>query len=396
MEDSAGATGAGKPDDRLPDAGLQDDDLPAALHEAFDHLSRLRFDEYMELALYAPASGFFATDGGAGRRTGDFITSPEVGPLFGAVVASRLDRLWDDLGRPSEFTVLEAGAGRGALAIAVRATEPRCAASLHWVMVERSASLRALQAEHLDLVDGRAGLDGQGPWFSSEADMPSGPFTGAVVANELLDNLPFRLMECTGPGWAEVCVERMAAGTDRGGSDGGSGALREVLAETDAFVGRRLGELVPQAPVGRRVPWQGAAAAWVERARSVLDAGAVIVFDYGRSTAELAYAGQSAWLRTYRGHVRGQDPYETPGSRDITTDVATDQLPEPTQNLSQSEWLERNGMGALVEEARAVWSEQAARGGLEAVRARSVPTEAAALADPEGLGGFVVMEWQRL
>ncbi len=79
----------------MPD-GLAEAGLPDGLAEAFAHLGRLRFDHYMELALYAPASGFFATTGGAGRREGDFITSPEVGPLFGAVLADHLDELWND------------------------------------------------------------------------------------------------------------------------------------------------------------------------------------------------------------------------------------------------------------------------------------------------------------
>ena len=127
--------------------------LPDGLAEALDHLGRLRWDQYMELALYAPASGFFATQGRAGRRGGDFITSPEVGPTFGTVLAGYLDELWDRLGRPSPFTVVEGGAGRGALAIAVRAGAPRCASALHWAMVERSASLRADHGDHLELVD---------------------------------------------------------------------------------------------------------------------------------------------------------------------------------------------------------------------------------------------------
>jgi SAM-dependent MidA family methyltransferase len=69
----------------------------------------------LEAALYDPATGFYETGGRAGRR-GDFLTSPEVGPLFGAVVARALDRWWDGLGRPDPFVVVDAGAGPGTLA----------------------------------------------------------------------------------------------------------------------------------------------------------------------------------------------------------------------------------------------------------------------------------------
>ena len=70
------------------------------------------FDDYMAHALYAPGLGFYASGRGAGRRR-DFLTSPEVGPLFGAIMARALDAWWQELGRPSRFVVVEAGAGPG-------------------------------------------------------------------------------------------------------------------------------------------------------------------------------------------------------------------------------------------------------------------------------------------
>ncbi|MBJ7422549.1 MAG: SAM-dependent methyltransferase, partial [Ilumatobacteraceae bacterium] len=72
------------------------------------------FEKFMELALYSP-NGFYSTDGRAGRR-GDFITSPEVGPLFGSVVGNAIDAQWKALGSPTEFTLVEVGAGPGTLA----------------------------------------------------------------------------------------------------------------------------------------------------------------------------------------------------------------------------------------------------------------------------------------
>ena len=111
----------------------------------------LPFDEWMEAALYDPDGGFFARAGGAGRSGGDFLTSVEVGSLFGALVARAVDGWWDQLGRPDPFLVVDAGAGRGQLARDVLRAEPRCAGALRYVLVERSAGLRAAQAEHLPL-----------------------------------------------------------------------------------------------------------------------------------------------------------------------------------------------------------------------------------------------------
>ena len=86
----------------------------------------LPFDEVIERALYDPVDGFFGGGAGAGRRA-DFLTSPEVGPLFGAVLARALDQWWVELGRPDPFTVIEAAAGSGTLARSVLAAGPDCA-----------------------------------------------------------------------------------------------------------------------------------------------------------------------------------------------------------------------------------------------------------------------------
>ena len=85
----------------------------------------LTFSAFMDAALYAP-DGFYESGGSAGRR-GDFLTSPEVGPLFGAVIARALDGWWDDLGRPDPYVVVDAGAGPGTLARSILRRAPRCA-----------------------------------------------------------------------------------------------------------------------------------------------------------------------------------------------------------------------------------------------------------------------------
>ena len=100
----------------------------------------LRFDEFMGEALYG-AGGFYATGGQAGRR-GDFLTSPEVGPLFGAVLARFLDAEFERLGRPDDFLIVEAGVGPGTLARSIVAAAPHLAE--RYVAVEVSDAQRAL------------------------------------------------------------------------------------------------------------------------------------------------------------------------------------------------------------------------------------------------------------
>jgi SAM-dependent MidA family methyltransferase len=338
------------------------------------------FDRFVELALYAPDVGFYESGGAAGRARGDFVTSPEIGPLFGAVLAQALDRWWDDLDRPDPFTVLDVGTGPGTLALAVRAARPRCGPALEYVLVERSAAQRQLHGEHLEL-SLVGGEPGRGPRFVSRADLPAQRIVGVVLANELLDNLPFGILERTARGWRSVHV-----GLDD------EGGLVEVLVDAEPADVARVEAALPDAPPGCRVPLARAAAGWIEEALVRLERGRLVVFDYGAATADLA-TRDGQWLRTYRRHERGGRPLELPGAQDITADVAVDQLPSPTTDRSQADFLAAHGIQALVDEGRRVWVERAHLGDLEALRGRSRIGEAEALTDPDGLGAFRVLEW---
>jgi SAM-dependent MidA family methyltransferase len=317
----------------------------------------------MELALYG-ANGFYTTRGRAGRHRGDFITSPEVGPLFGTVLARMIDAEWERLGRPADFTVVEVGAGPGTLARAVTAAwaaDPS-AHPVRYVAVEVSPAQRELHP---------AGVE-------SRPDLPAGPITGLVLANELLDNLPFRLLVFDG-GWREayVAYER--------------GALVEVLRP----VADLPAVLPASAPHGARVPWQQAAHDWVVDARARLAAGALLVIDYVTPrTSELAGQPWRAWLRTYRGHERGVHYLREAGEQDITAQVALDQLPEPDELRTQAQLLLRWGIDELVEEGRQAWAAAAAAPTVAALTMRSRVREAEALLEPTGLGGFLSLVYR--
>jgi len=303
-------------------------------------------------------------DGGSAGRRGDFITSPEVGPLFGAVIALYLDGEWERLGRPDPFTVVDAGAGPGTLARAVLAVRPACAEALDYVAVEISPAQRARHPEGIRSTD----------------RFPGDLIDGVVIANELLDNLPFRLAVFDN-GWREAFVD---LATD--------GRFVEVLSSPFDPV---PAVLHATAPFGARAPLVDRAADFVRVARNVVRTGSVVVLDYGTPlTAMLAGRPWREWLRTYRDHERGEHYLGAPGTQDITTEVPLDQLPEPDAVRAQAQFLQRWGIDDLVEEGRRVWTEQAARPGLEAMRMRSRVSESEALLDPAGLGGFLVAEWR--
>lgn len=351
-----------------------------------DHIAShgpIGFDEFVDHALYAPGLGFYGRGGGAGRRR-DFLTSPEVGPLFGAVMAEALDAWWDDLDRPDRFVVVEAGAGPGTLARGVLAARPRCGPALELVLVETAT---VQWATHPPGVASRADLPAPG-------ELGDGPLV--VLANELLDNLPFGLVELTEHGWCEVVVGA-ASGADGEGS-GAPGGLVELLVPLEPRrAGWCWGRAGRSAPVGTRLPVQAAAAAWLDDALGLAGSGGrVVIVDYASSTRTMADRPWTEWVRTYAGHGRSGHPLHEPGSRDITVEVAVDQLATvvpPTLDRSQADFLAAHGLDALVAAGAARWRAEGIGGGLEAIAGRSRVHEADALTDPTGLGAFRVLEW---
>ncbi len=322
------------------------------------------FERFMELALYGSEGFYTKPDGGSAGRRGDFITSPEVGPLFGAVIGRYLDAEWERIGRPDPFTVIDLGAGPGTLARSVFAANPACLAALRYVAVEVSDPQRSRHSERVE----------------SRFDLPDAPFDGVVIANELLDNLPFRLAVFD-HGWREAFVDL-----------GADGRFVERLSAPFDPVPACLPVL---GAFGARAPLVDRAAAMIEHARRLVRSGSVVMIDYGTPlTPMLAGRPWRDWLRTYRGNERGDHYLTAPGTQDITIEVPIDQLPEPDAVRTQSQFLQRWGIDDLVAEGRRVWTEQSARPGLEAMRMRSRISEAEALLDPDGLGSFLVAEWR--
>ena len=363
-------------------------------------------DRVLERALYDADGGFYEAGGRAGGRHGDFLTSPEVGPLFGAVVARALDAWWRSMGAPDPFVVVEAGAGPGTLCRTVLAAGPDCAPALRYVLVERSVAQRRLHAATLHLEDPalafapvdpdtEAPVAGSptGPICVSLAELPRIAGPAVVLANELLDNLPFGLAERGAGGWREVRVDLDPSAS----SAGRGGRLVERLVPLDPERAAMLDRLAPAAPAGGRVPVQDAARAWLREALAVAGArGRVVVIDYAAPTAALAARPQGEWLRTYRGHARGEAPLDALGAQDVTCEVAVDQLAlvrPPVSDTRQADWLRAHGIDDLVAEGRRVWAERGHLGDLAALTARSRLAEVEALLDPEGLGAFRVLEW---
>jgi SAM-dependent MidA family methyltransferase len=342
-------------------------------------MALIRFDAFMEEALYG-LHGFYAVGRGAGTSR-DFLTSPEVGSLFGAVIARRLDEEWQRLGQPEEFRVVEMGAGPGTLCRTIFAAQPACLEALRYDLVDRAEGMRALHAAHLPEHQVR-----------SHHEFPTDVTAHVILGNEILDNIPFRILHFV-DAWNEVHIRFE-----------GNQSIEELV-PIDPVLEEQLQRLVPSPTAGCRVPYQQQAAELVGKLLKMCPVGLFILIDYARATtSEFATLPPSDWLRTYDRHRRGslgeKGTIWAAGATDITVDVAIDQMQNAVQRQpivrSQRAALHEWGLEKVLVDSSRQWGERPNDFHLPSLRFRSHASEVPILCDPLGLGGFTVLEWPAL
>lgn len=331
----------------------------------------LPFEDFMAACLYDPAGGFFTTGELRSVEEGDFLTSPEVSPWFGRMLA----RFVATEAVGERLLVVDAGAGSGSLLRPLIAGLGRDRYDFH--AVEVSPAARAALGEVVGPDRVHVGLDG----------LPEG-FDGVVIANELLDNLPVALAIRSGDGW----VERWVGSTgDRLGLVTVE-ARPDVVAWCDAFAGT--------VPEGGMVEVELAASRWVADALAAIATGALVVIDYGGTAEELEPRRTQGTLRTYRKHHLGPDPLTEPGATDVTVDVnftamlaAAETAGAQVELVRQDDFLEELGLRRVVADLRARELElaRASEHTMERLKVRSEKTNAETLLHPRGLGDFRVM-----
>jgi SAM-dependent MidA family methyltransferase len=328
----------------------------------------IAFDDFMETALYDPSDGFYARPRvGEG---GDFVTSPHVSTAFGALLARQVGQVWDLTGRPPLLTVAEAGAGDGTLARQIlegAQAVPDLAASLRYVALERSPGARfALAALPLELHGSLEDLE---------------PFEGCILANELLDNLPFRRLRRRGGRTVEVRV----------------GASNGRLVEVEAEAPIELLSLLPRPLEKEREerPVSPHALGFVRQVARVLRRGYCFLFDYGFAGGEMAGP-----VHAYRRHHVLADVLEDPGSRDVTAAVDFEALAVEARRFKLSVWGPISQREALLGLGFRTWVSglrhrqaelQLARRAREVARVYSERQRASILIDPDKLGGLRVL-----
>ncbi len=269
----------------------------------------ISFAEFMELSLYHPELGYYARAVQRTGRAGDFFTSVDVGALFGELLArqfSQMLRLLQARSADGPLDLVEAGSGNGRLAKdvldALERTDPELYLVVRLSLVERSPAARAAQSHTLGAHASR--LHYSGAVFPEHV-------RGIVFSNELLDALPTHAMVMTDEGLREVFVDHC---------DG------RFVEHHGAPSSQRLVEYLSRAGADMRVGWRAevnlAAEDWVKAAAHSLDAGFLVIIDYGHDEAELYGSSHSSGtVTTFKSHTTFADNLQDPGECDITAHV---------------------------------------------------------------------------
>jgi SAM-dependent MidA family methyltransferase len=273
------------------------------------------FEWFMEQALYHPELGYYSSGRCAIGRRGDYFTNVSVGPLFGRLLAAQFAEMWESLGRPEDFVIVEQGAHRGDFARdvleAVREHAPDFFSTLRYRIVEPFPILQGRQEEVL------CDFAGKLTWEKSLIDLE--PFCGVHFSNELLDAMPVHLIN----------KEADADWRERRVAESGDGFDFITAPITDEELRRHLETI----PLHSNEPYETevnlAALRWIEDLAPMLTRGYVLAVDYGHSRENFYTPERSSGtLQSYAHHHINRSPLTDIGEADITAHVDWTSLAE--------------------------------------------------------------------
>lgn len=340
----------------------------------------------MDLALYHPEHGYYLGATVRSAREGDFLTAPELHPIFGRVVARQLAEMWELLGRPSPFVLRDHGAGPGTLGLTVidglRADRSALLDVLVYEPIEINAAHRRTLADRFAEAGLADRLATPGDRLEAAPDTPALRRVGCVVANEFVDALPVHRVEGAADGPRELYV----TWRDDWFADEAAELSGPELADRLERLGIRL------AP-GQRAELRLAVEPWLDEVAAGLERGYVLLIDYGHPAAELySPARAGGTLRAYREHSAHADPYRAVGRQDLTAHVDFTTLAAsaatrgfvPLALQTQARFLVDGGLEALFGAERD-------RTDLDAPAYLALRASVARFLDPRALGGFRVL-----
>ncbi|MDP6454790.1 MAG: SAM-dependent methyltransferase [SAR202 cluster bacterium] len=321
---------------------------------------RITFADFMETALYHPEGGYYTTHKAIGA-SGAYFTSPAAHPAFGALLALQLERMWETLGAPDTFHVVEMGAGDGLMARDLA----------NYAQHLRPAFRQALEYLTTDRAKSDAAVTG---------------ITGCVISNELVDAFPVHRFKIANGNLQEAYVTINEIGE----------LAEEFGQPSTPLIAERLEKLGRPLPDGFAGEVNLGISTWMENVSQILNRGFVITIDYGLEADQLYSPIRSrGTLQTYFRHTDGSSPYQRIGRQDITAHVDfTAVVVEgrtaglaPLVLFSQAEYLNELGMREIETKISSMELDSYERdANLMALRE---------LVKPGGLGGFLVLIQQK-
>jgi SAM-dependent MidA family methyltransferase len=264
----------------------------------------LAFDEYLRIVQYAPGLGYYSAGAAKFGPAGDFITAPELSSLFGHCIARQCAQVL----RHSGGGVLELGAGSGALAVSVltQLQDMQCLPA-HYQILEVSADLRARQQQRLSALP--ASLRERITWLDT---LPDPPARGVILANEVLDALPFKRFVIGAGGVRE-----------RGIGLSSQGQLIEAECAADPALSQEVARLAADLPdvwpPGFTSEICLMVEPWIRALSAALSNGTILLVDYGSSRRECYHPQRvQGTLRCHFRHRAHDDVLLHPGLQDIT------------------------------------------------------------------------------
>ena len=330
----------------------------------------IRFDRYMELALYAPGLGYYSAGAAKFGAAGDFVTAPELGFVFARCLARAIAPTLRERGAD----ILELGPGSGALAAELLLELERLGTLPNrYRLLERSADLRERQRATLILRCPH--LEKLALWLDAP---PASEWSGALIANELVDALPVRLFELNENEIRERCV-----GIDA------NGVFVWRNLDADATLARDVDGLLRDKrqtlPQSYRSEICTMLSPWFEEVTRTLRRGGAWFIDYGhRRDNYYAPSRSEGTLRCHYRHRVHDDLLILTGLQDITAWVDFDALGEAGRSarfrvaelMPQSEFLIHSGLHEVFDEAYASVGDEAARFRLaQEVKRLTLPNE---------------------
>ncbi|MDP2661156.1 MAG: SAM-dependent methyltransferase [Dehalococcoidia bacterium] len=343
--------------------------LSALIRDRIRAEGPIPFAVFMEMALYYPGLGYYASGTRRTGASGDFYTSPQAHPVFGALLALQLERMWQIMGCPSRFQVVEPGAGEGLLARDVvrfsQGLRSGFADALYYVAVD------LLPAPDVPLTD--QGGAAPPPRSVASRSLPFHNLRGCILSNELLDAFPVHRLVVRGGVLREVHVNVKGE------------TFEEVLGDLSSPVQDLLEVKDDLPPEGSRLELCPSAWVWMVEVARALESGFVLTIDYGYGEA----TGEDT-LASYRRHSVSS-PYENVGDQDLTAQVDFGAALEAGRRAglrtvglsSQRRLLLGLGLGAF--------QEASARLHLPQKEHQANQMAMLDLVRPEGLGSFLVM-----